>query len=75
MIDVGSPTWGAVKFYCRKRMRELAEENMALGTTPDRAAELRGAYEALKRLVEECSEGAEKMPLDRPDLDEESFEP
>ena len=75
-VDHVSPTWMAVRFWCRNRMRELEREGM---NQPDEAREqtarMRGEWAGLRRLLEELGEGAVKEGLDRPDLNEESFEP
>ena len=65
-----------MRHYCRSRMREL--ERMGMDTPEEnreRTARMRGEWEGLKRLLEELGPPEQKEGLDRPDLNEESFEP
>ena len=65
-----------MRHYCRARMREL--ERMGMDTPEEKreqTARMRGEWYGLKRLLEELGPPEQKEALDRPDLNEESFEP
>ena len=77
-LDTNSPTWLVVRHYCRTRMRELEREVISRPiTAPDQleTERMRGEWQGLTRLLNHLQPEAENETLDRPDLEEESFEP
>ena len=74
-VLTSSETWLAVRHYCRSKMRELEREGMSKpDLEPAEHQHLRGQWFALNRFLEDLDTESKNERLDRPDLDEESFE-